>query len=375
MKHLAQRHDISWISRQLEGSVYSRREFEALGIRTLIVDRPVRKKSGPRFFLSLMANAFSAYPYVVSSHFSKQMAAEVERLCLSQTFDLVHCEWTPYAANMPPMMSHPTVAMAHNVESVVWRRYQQVERNPLRKLFMGLQAGKMERFERQALPRFSRIISVSDQDKKIISRWVSQDKVAVVPNGVDTDFFRKESLTEAPESLVFVGSLDWRPNVDGVVYFLDQIWPLVRSNSPGARLAIVGRNPLPALKSRIAGEQGVEVHGSVEDVRPFLNLAQVCIVPLRIGSGSRIKILEAFAMETPVVATSVGAEGLEVADGKHLLIADNPADFADAVKKLFLNPSHRQSLSFEGRRLVVERYSWPMLAKQLETEWQKAVLG
>ena len=373
MKHLAHKHEILWVSRQLESAACSRSGFEALGIRTMVVGKPVRKKSGPRFILSLLGNTFSADPYVVSSHRSKELRMTAQQMYQSLACDLIHCEWTPYAANMPQSLSCPTVGMAHNVESVVWRRYQQIEKNPLKKLYLGLQANKMERFERQALPRFNRVISVSDQDKKIISQWVPSDRIAVVPNGVDMDFFHGESGHSSPDSLVFIGSLDWRPNVDCVIYFLDEIWPLIKNSFPEARLAVVGRNPLPGLASRVASEHSVTLHGSVDDVRPYINSAQVCIVPLRIGSGSRLKILEAFAMGKPVVSTSVGAEGLEVENGRQVLIADNPADFADAVKRLFVDPAYRHSLAFEGRQLAMEKYSWRILAERLESEWQRTI--
>jgi polysaccharide biosynthesis protein PslH len=373
MKHLARKHEILWVSRQLESAAYNRSGFEALGIRTMLVGKAVRKKSGARFFFSLVGNTLSAYPYVVSSHRSKELCLAAKQTYQSQACDLIHCEWTPYAVNMPKSLSCPTIGMAHNVESVVWRRYQQIEQNPLKKLYLGLQADKMERFERQALPQFSRIISVSDQDKRIISQWVCSDHIAVVPNGVDIDFFERESGEEIPKSIIFIGSLDWRPNVDCVIYFLDEIWPLIKNSFPEAKFAVVGRNPLPRLASRIADEPAVTLHGSVEDVRPFINSAQVCIVPLRIGSGSRLKILEALAMEKPVVSTSVGAEGLDLENGRHVLIADNPADFADAVKRLFLNPAYRHSLALEGRQLAKEKYSWRILAEKLESEWQRTI--
>lgn len=375
VKHLAQRHEIVWISRRLEGISSSDADFRSLGIRTIVIDNPVRRKSGLGFYLSLAANVLSPYPYVVESHISGQLREAILRLVRTESFDLVHCEWTPYAANLPPALPCPTHCMAHNVESVVWRRNQTVERNPLRRAYFGLQAMKMEKFERNALRRFTRVSAVSMQDMRVISRWIEPDRIAVVPNGVDVRFFQPSKSREIPKSLVFIGSLDWRPNVDCVLYFLDHIWPLIKRGCPDARFTIVGRNPNPAMTARAERDPAVTVQGSVEDVRPFLDSAQVCVVPLRIGSGSRLKILEAFAMEKAVVSTSIGAEGLDVQTGRHLIIEDTPAGFADAVAKLLNDPVRRIELSLEGRRLVEEKYSWTILASQLEREWETAAFG
>lgn len=375
IKHLAGRHEIVWASRRLEGVYCSQKDFESLGVRTIVLDDPVRKKSGALFYLSLLANMLSPYPYVVSSHLSERFRALIQGLCRDESFDLIHCEWTPYAANLPPDLPCPALCMAHNVESVVWRRNQLVEPNPVKRIYFGLQADKMERFERNVLPKFARVTAVSCQDREIITRWVAPDRVGVVPNGVDVQYFQGEKGKEAPGSLVFIGSLDWRPNVDCVLYFLDEIWPLIKADCPKAKISIVGRNPHTSLISRAERDEAVAVRGSVEDVRPFLDGAEVCVVPLRVGSGSRLKILEAFSMEKAVVSTSIGAEGLEVEHGKHLLIADKPADFAVAVVRLLNDPLYRGELSSEGRRLVEEKYAWETLAAQLETEWQKAVCG
>jgi polysaccharide biosynthesis protein PslH len=373
VKELAQRHEIVWISRRLEGVHCCEKDFQSFGIRTIVLDDPVRKKSGARFYLSLLVNMLSPYPYVVASHLSKQLRNSISQLCARESFDLVHCEWTPYAVNLPAALPCPTHCMAHNVESVVWRRNQLVEQNPLKRFYFGLQAQKMERFERGILPGFSRISSVSKEDKEIISQWVARDRIAVVPNGVDVEYFQPMKAKENPGSLIFIGSLDWRPNIDCMLYFLDQIWPRIKRMSPEVKITIVGRNPNPGLMSRAERDPAVTVNGSVEDVRPFLDSAEVCVVPLRVGSGSRLKILEAFAMEKPVVSTSIGAEGLDVEHGKHLLIADSPDNFAAAVVKLLREPAYRGKLSLEGRRLVEEKYSWKMLAAQLELEWQTAV--
>jgi len=158
--------------------------------------------------------------------------------------------------------------------------------------------------------------------------------------------------------MVFTGSLDWRPNVDAILYFLDGIWPLIRASHPEASFTIVGRRPTDVLKDKAGGMPGIMLTGTVDDVRPYIEEAQVYVVPLRVGGGSRLKILEALSMKKAVVSTSVGAEGLDVCAGENILTADTPADFAAAVSRLYRESALRERLGTSGRRLVESRYEW-----------------
>jgi glycosyltransferase involved in cell wall biosynthesis len=166
--------------------------------------------------------------------------------------------------------------------------------------------------------------------------------------------------------------MDWRPNVDGMLYFLDEIWPLVLEKFPDAALTIVGRRPMPILKERVKNFSSVKLTGTVDDVRPYIEKADVYIVPLRIGGGSRLKILEALSMKKPIVSTSIGAEGLKVANGENILLADSPVDFSNVIGGLFHDSTLRQHLSESGRQLVEEQYQWKVIAGKLENSWIKA---
>jgi glycosyltransferase involved in cell wall biosynthesis len=187
----------------------------------------------------------------------------------------------------------------------------------------------------------------------------------VVPTGVDTVYFSPYYREESAYQLVFTGSMDWYPNEDAILYFLNRILPIIRRELPGAALTVVGRNPSARLRIR-AAEAGVHVTGLVVDVRPYMAGAAVYVEPLRIGGGTRLKIFEALAMGKAVVSTSIGAEGLPVIPGEHIVQTDDPDDFAHQVISLLKDPVRRRSLGMAGRRLVEERYAWPQVAREFE---------
>jgi glycosyltransferase involved in cell wall biosynthesis len=374
LKPLAKRHEITFLCRYHEDT--DKPDIQAMeqcGIRTRVVPHPIRKKAGLKFYSALLANLASKAPYSVTSHYSKQMMEATAQILAERPYDLIHCEWTPYAVNLKSFLSGPSVVVAHNVESLIWQRYFEVESNLLKKAYIYLQWKKMERFESMAFQMFTQTVAVSDQDRQAIEQWIPKERVSVVENGVDVSYFQPSSDKSKPFSLVFTGAMDWRPNVDAMFYFIDEIWARVLRDYPQSTLTIVGRNPMATLRDHVQNMESVKLTGTVDDVRPYLNAAQVYIVPLRVGGGSRLKILEAFSMGLPVVSTSVGAEGLCVTQGQHVLFANDPQNFADAIVELFNDQLLRKQLGEEGQRLVHEHYRWDSLARRLEEVWEKTV--
>ncbi len=373
LKHLSSRHEIFFVCRQHEDEkAIEAGGLEDEGINVQVVPHMIRKKAGLNFYTALFANIFSRYPYSVTSHYSRLFEATIVELMREKQFDLIHCEWTPYAVNLKKVLPFPSVIAAHNVESMIWRRNYEVEQNLLKKLYIYFQWKKMELFEKKTYGELTRTVAVSLQDKNVIAQWIPGDLIDVVENGVDIDYFNTSKTNCKANSLVFSASMDWRPNVDGMLYFLDKIWPLVLELFPDSTLTIVGRSPMKVLKDKIANLESVTLTGTVKDVRPYIENASVYIVPLRIGGGSRLKILEAFSMRKPVVSTSVGAEGLEVESGRDLIIADDPHTFVSAIERLFQDSVLRERLGGEGRTLVEAKYQWEILSEKLEKTWIKA---
>lgn len=346
--------------------------FHELGIRTRVIDRPVPPRRGPRFYARLAANLLSPLPYSVASHASREMAAALAELAHTEPIDLWHCEWTPYAHALRHLPGR-RVVMAHNVESVIWRRYHEAERNSLKRWYIHKQYRKYLTFERHALARADLAIAVSDLDADRFRRDLAVPRVDVVDNGVDTAHFVPTAAPREPATLLFLGSLEWRPNLDGATQLLDTVFPAVRRELPDARLLLVGRNP-PDWLRRAAAQPHVELHANVPDVRPFLARAGLLVVPLRIGGGSRLKILEALAAGLPVVSTRVGAEGLHLGE-RHLYQVEDIPDLASAILAAARHPAEAAARAAAGRRQVLRLYDWSSLAERLVSLWERAARG
>ena len=346
--------------------------FRDHDIAVVLVDYRVPPKTGAAFYGRLLGNLASPLPYSVATHASRAMRHAIDRLDAIDPPDLWHCEWTPYAQAMRHRAAR-WVVMAHNVESVIWQRFTETERNPARRWFLRQQWKKFERFERWAYTAATRTVAVSREDADRIEQRFGAGPVDVVDNGVDTGYFTaNESLTRDPHRILFLGSLDWRPNLDAVRLLLDDIFPRVQAAEPRACLQIVGRKPPDTLRTEVARRPGVELHADVPDVRPFLHSAGMLAVPLRIGGGSRLKILEALATGLPVVTTAVGVEGLRLVAGEHCTVADGPEAFAAAAVAVMADPRSAQKQAERGRNRVVAEYDWSGLSERLDRVWRTA---
>jgi glycosyltransferase involved in cell wall biosynthesis len=359
------------------------------GVETIVVDRAVPPKSGPLFYGRLAANLLSPLPYSVASHTSRSLRQAIAEYAANHRVDLWQCEWTPYAEALRDLRGARRLVVAHNVESLIWQRYHETEKNPLKRWYIGQQWRKFERFERWAYHEADCTVAVSAEDAARIRDQFGGRRVQVVDNGVDTSYFQPAVDAYQPDAparddasslasasgacgagrILFLGSLDWRPNLDAVGQLLEHVFPAVQAHEPAARLCLVGRNPPEWLRRQAAATPGVELHASVPDVRPYLAGCSVLAVPLRIGGGSRLKILEALACGVPVVSTRVGAEGLCLEPGRHLTVVDGIADLAPALVQCLREPEAAREQARCGRCIVTERYDWSVLADRLEQVW------
>jgi glycosyltransferase involved in cell wall biosynthesis len=378
LRPLARRHDITYLAYRGENAMETREAADYLlaqGIRPVLVDRVLPAKAGPEFYARLMLNLLSPLPYSVQVHNSRSLRNAIRRVAREQTIDLWQCEWTPYGESLARAVPGPWVTMAHNVESVIWRRYGEHEANPIKRGYIEVQRRKFERFERRMFALADRTITVSPPDAHIAAEEFGARQVAIVANGVDLNHFRPNAAPRDPYRAMFLGSLDWRPNLDAVRLLLERIFPAVLAQESRAKLLLVGRKPPAWLSQRVRGCPGVDLVADVPDVRPHLDRCGMMVVPLRIGGGSRLKIIEALATECPVVSSKVGAEGLELAAGRHYTEANSVAEMSAAILDAMRRPEHHRVLARQGRKIVVRCYDWSMLALQLEAIWREHAGG
>ncbi len=381
LKRLADRHRVTFVAHRNPDKAEAERaetEFRRLGIETVVVDRSIPRKEGPAFYARLAGNLLSPLPYSVESHSSRDLARAVRRLEKERRFDCWHCEWTPYAEVLRVGLGKrlprvPWVVMAHNVESQIWQRYTDAEPNPVKKWYTRKQWAKFETFEQWAYATATRVVAVSDADARLIGDRFGIDEVDVVDNGVDIrHFVPQRDVERDPNRILFLGSLDWRPNLDAVRTLLDVLLPKVRAAVPAATVSLVGRNPPGWLRQKAAETAGVKLYGDVPDVRPFLHTCGVMAVPLRVGGGSRLKILEALATATPVVSSRVGAEGLHLVPGRHFTVSSDLTGVAEGLIHAIRRPDEAREQAEDGRRVVVKRYDWDQLSDRLDETWRAA---
>jgi glycosyltransferase involved in cell wall biosynthesis len=380
LRRLARRHHLTFFAHRHADpaeTLAAQEVFHDLGIRTVVLERPLPPKAGPAFYARLARNLLSPLPYSVALHAAPAYVEAVRRFALRHRVDLWHCEWTPYAhilraAFGTELRQLRWTVMAHNVESRIWQRLAEVERHPLKRWYIRQQHSKYSRFEQWAYSHATLPIAVSATDARLIREQFADRPVAVVDNGVDVETFRPQrDVDRDPYHLLFLGSLDWRPNLDAVELLLERIFPPVLARVPRARLSIVGRRPPHWLRQRCARLPNVHLVPDVPDVRPFLASCGLLLVPLRVGGGTRLKILEALACETPVLTTPLGAEGLDRRPDEHLLLADTPEDFVPAILDAFRRPLPLQDMAAHARLHILQRYSWDLLAQRLDLLWQQ----
>jgi glycosyltransferase involved in cell wall biosynthesis len=292
---------------------------------------------------------------------SAVIARELGKRPQVTVFDFAHA-----AVLAPPRLEVPSVLFTHNVETEIFARHAQVARSPWWRALWRNQLAKMRAFERAALARFDRIVAVSERDARMFREQFGAQRVAVIPTGVDLEYFR-HAPSPAGETCVFTGSMDWYPNIDGIEFLLEQVWPSILRERPQAKMRVVGRTPPVALEEK-ARARGFDWRftGFVDDVRPHVHAASVYLIPLRVGGGTRIKVYEAMAMGCPVVSTGLGVEGLPVIDGEHYLRADDAPSFAAAAVRLLRDRALATRLAESARRLVAERYSFTHAARVFE---------
>jgi len=364
LRRLHLRHEIHYIAFHDPDEPEGLKRASEYSSKAYPIDFQLVDKSSPAFIGELIAGLFSSMPVTVRRCRSADMRLQIERLIRQERFDRVICDFLSPAPNIPDLGS--CVLFQHNVEAVIWKRRAEHAPDPLRRLYLKLQAKHMIRYEGRVCRSVEKVIAVSETDAAIMREWYGVKRAETVPTGVDAEYFKSRSPVASATDLVFVGSLDWAPNIDGIDWFQREVLPLILQRKPDCSIAIVGRKPPHAIQELGARYPGIQVTGTVPDVRPWLWQSKLSIVPLRVGGGTRLKIFESMAAGVPVISTAIGAEGLGARDGDTIRIADAPQDFAAACIAMLEDAAERERLRDRALQMVTERYSWEVVASAFE---------
>lgn len=347
----------------------------ALGAMTASVTLvPVRPDPrGVRRMLAAGRSAVSARSFWHRWFWEPAMADAVRLRLAATPCDLVHLDtvllarYAPLAAGVPLVLNH------HNLESHLLRRRAEAHRRRAGKIFFGREADKVERWERSLAAQAAVNLMVSDLDGERLRELVPDARTATVANGVDVEFFGAlRDVAVRPRSMVFAGGMDWFPNRDAMEHFATDVWPLLAADAPDRTLTVIGRSPPPALVAAAAADARVRALGFVDDVRPHVAASAAYVCPIRVGGGTRLKILDALAMRRPLVSTDIGVEGLGLEPERHYLPANAPAEFVAQLGRLDADPALGARLAAAGRRFVEEHFAWERVGDELARAYESA---
>lgn len=317
---------------------------------------------------------FHGLPISLVKYHTKAMEETLQNLMRTEKIDAVHVDHLHMAHYLNCFKEIPCMLDEHNIEYKILQRCAAVERSWPRKLAYQEQSRKMNYFEAEISQRFSCVFTCSNDDRILLNKITNgQVPIYVVPNGVDTEFFEPQNNVPQEDALVFTGSMDWLPNDDAITYFCHEILPLIWQKNPDIKMYVVGKSPSSAVKDLAAKDKRVIVTGRVDDVRPYIAKSKVFVVPLRVGGGTRLKILEAMAMGKAIVSTTIGAEGITYTPDDNIVLADNPEDFAQKTVDVIADSKKIEDLGISGRQLVKEDYDWGVVGRQLRHFYKKAI--
>ena len=377
LSELARRHEVSVLAFTVPGEdtvtgILATKQYckEVMTVESNHLDRALhgRRKRAVQLRSLLDTRSFERLTFFHSSFQQK-----LDQMTAKGNYDVITTEHAQMACYRLPRTSLQ-VLDEHNIEYDILRRTTAVEQRgyapSIRKLYNWANFLKLRREERAAWQRFDGITLTSERDEQMLRLDAPGKQTAVIPNAVDTEFFQPSGKNAVePGMILFFGAINYYPNTEGLLFFLDEVFPRIKEQHPGARLWIVGQSPPAAIIGKAA--EDVIVTGLVDDVRPYLERAAVVIAPLRIGGGTRLKIVEAMAMGKPIVATDIGAEGLNVSDGQDILLGDTPEDLACQIVRVLGDQALAQRLGEAARQGAEARYTWKSAVDRLERFYQE----
>ncbi len=378
-RHLARRSTLTYVALHQSGDPYPDDVPSSAGFSRYIVLTRGRGYTPSK----LLRGMLGPLPVTILNYYSPHIAAKLAGILADGRFDAVQLESTHLFGYLPVIQadSHRPIVLAdwHNIESELMRRYGANAPDLPHRLVARRTAHLIERAENRLLAACDVHTVASARERQKLAERVPAANLHVIPNGVDIEYFADSAIAAARQhdspahpEILYVGSMDYHANIDAMLWFAREIWPELERSVPALSLTIAGRRPTPEIQALASPR--IAVTGTVDDVRPFYARAAAVIVPLRVGSGTRLKILEAMAAGVPVISTTRGAEGLDVEHGRHILLADTPQEFAAAVRNLLASPETAARLAADARNLVRQVYDWAILGERLYEILQTASL-
>ncbi len=365
LKRIARQHEV-WLATNLHNPADAEGVQHLEGLCAGVLTGLLHRRYPIAHIPGMVRYAAAGWPLEHHYNYSYELADKIAQQAQAALFDIVQVEEAPmihYLLRMPPDTYRHTLLSFYDVRFDQSLRLARIEKHLIKRMRRWLYARMMRRWEPRIAERFDRCIVVSEDDGERLLRANPRLHVTVVPNGVDVQAYQPLPLNTGKPHLLFVGSMDYVPGEDAAVYCATEIFPRVQRTIPDAELWLVGSNPPPRVRALDGG--AIHVTGRVPEIVPYYRDTQVALVPVRAGGGTRLKILEAMALNRPVVSTTIGCEGLNVRDGEHLLVADDAGAFADAVISLLTDPNLYQRITANGRARVVEHYDWDAITTQL----------
>lgn len=361
-KELSKYNELHWVNRTIRGKVteeqtrYMMKYFSKMKI----IEWDYAQNSS-EFFKSL----FTRTPYIIRRFKSDEMKSAVDAMLKENEYDLILCDHL-YLAQYLPDDIEKRIPVIPNNEDCGFSFYKKMSESSSlpRRIYAMTQWKKILNYEIELLKRFRVYITTSENEKKSIEKHYSKARIYAADNGVDTSYFNMRPTDDVQPSLIYTAWFGYYPNVEAVHYFANEIFPIIKKRIPDTKFYIVGKEPPESIR-KLDNDGNIKVTGYVEDVREYLWKAGAAVVPLKVGGGTRLKILEAMSSGVPVISTRIGAEGIRATDGKDILLADNKNDFADKVCNVLSNKTLSAELSRNGRKLAEEHYDWAKIGKDL----------
>lgn len=320
---------------------------------------------GRRQLLLVLRNLFSTQPLVAQKYYHTKAVGYIRNLISETGIQLIHFDMLHLARYRRDFSRLPAILVNHNVESLRMLRWAKVDSNPLLKLFLRYQAAKLRRFERRVCPEFDVCTAVSEYDRQFLRAMCDGGRFEVIANGVDADYFSSSDAEISPNRMVWAGSMKSPYNRDAVDFFVNDVWQRIQEKHPAAKATFVGGSPTRTLQKAAQRWANIEVTGYVEDVRPYVAGAGVFVAPMRAGSGTKIKVLNAMAQGKAVVTTTIGAEGIEAKVGEEILIADSAEAFAEKTVHLLRHPDVARRVGERARAVIEKKYDWEIIREKI----------